>query len=81
MNRVLFSIGLPSEKVEHVVVRATVCVQPSIAEPFGMAVIEAGAMWHFCGRLRRWLARGTDRKRYDGPVLPIVGQSSDRMGA
>jgi len=46
-NRVLFLIGLPPEQVAYIVARAMVCVQPSIAEPFGMAVIEAGA----CGVL------------------------------
>jgi glycosyltransferase involved in cell wall biosynthesis len=42
-DRVQFLVGLSPGQVAHVIARATVCVQPSIAEPFGMAIIEAGA--------------------------------------
>jgi glycosyltransferase involved in cell wall biosynthesis len=40
---VRFLIDLQPAQVASVVAGATLCVQPSIAEPFGMAVIEAGA--------------------------------------
>lgn len=46
-ERVKFLVGLTPEQVAEVVSRASLCVQPSLAEPFGMAVIEAGA----CGVL------------------------------
>jgi glycosyltransferase involved in cell wall biosynthesis len=36
-------VNLQPTQVAEVVAGATLCVQPSIAEPFGMAVIEAGA--------------------------------------
>jgi glycosyltransferase involved in cell wall biosynthesis len=40
-------VDLPPQAVANVVKGASICVQPSLAEPFGMAVIEAGA----CGIL------------------------------
>jgi glycosyltransferase involved in cell wall biosynthesis len=43
-GRVRFLVDLRPAQVAAVVIGATVCVQPSIAEPFGMAVIEAGAV-------------------------------------
>ncbi len=42
-HRVKFYIGLTPPQVAHALARSTICVQPSLAEPFGMAVIEAGA--------------------------------------
>jgi glycosyltransferase involved in cell wall biosynthesis len=42
-HRVCFLVGLKPGEVASVVARASLCVQPSISEPFGMAVIEAGA--------------------------------------
>ena len=40
---VRFLVNLKPAQVAEIVAGATLCVQPSIAEPFGMAVIEAGA--------------------------------------
>jgi glycosyltransferase involved in cell wall biosynthesis len=40
---VRFLVNLQPEQVADIVGGATLCVQPSLAEPFGMAVIEAGA--------------------------------------
>lgn len=42
-DSVRFLVNLRPEQVAVVVGGATLCVQPSLAEPFGMAVIEAGA--------------------------------------
>jgi glycosyltransferase involved in cell wall biosynthesis len=42
-DRVCFLVGLAPPEVASVVARAMLCVQPSLEEPFGMAVIEAGA--------------------------------------
>ena len=42
-HAVRFLVDLRPEQVAQVVAGAALCVQPSIAEPFGMAVIEAGA--------------------------------------
>ena len=42
-NRLTCFVGLKPEIVASIVARATLCVQPSFAEPFGLAVIEAGA--------------------------------------
>lgn len=41
---VRFLVNLQPRQVAEVVARATLCVQPSLAEPFGMAVTEAGAL-------------------------------------
>ena len=46
-DRIKLLVGLTPAGVAEVVKGAVMCVQPSIAEPFGMAVIEAGA----CGVL------------------------------
>lgn len=42
-QRLICLVGLDPESVASVVANATLCVQPSFAEPFGLAVIEAGA--------------------------------------
>jgi glycosyltransferase involved in cell wall biosynthesis len=42
-QRLICMVGLDPESVASVVANAMLCVQPSFAEPFGLAVIEAGA--------------------------------------
>jgi glycosyltransferase involved in cell wall biosynthesis len=42
-DRITCMVGLSPENVAAVTANATLCVQPSLAEPFGLAVIEAGA--------------------------------------
>jgi len=42
-DRLTCLVGLAPEDVATVTAKATLCVQPSLAEPFGLAVIEAGA--------------------------------------
>jgi len=42
-QRLICLVGLDPESVASVVANAMLCVQPSFAEPFGLAVIEAGA--------------------------------------
>lgn len=42
-HRICFLVGLRPREVASIVARASLCVQPSITEAFGMAVIEAGA--------------------------------------
>lgn len=41
---VRFLVNLQPRQVAEVVAGATLCIQPSLAEPFGMAVTEAGAL-------------------------------------
>lgn len=41
--RVCFMVNLEQEQVASIVARASACIQPSLAESFGLAVIEAGA--------------------------------------
>lgn len=42
-ERLVCLVDLPREAVAYALSRARVCVQPSYVEPFGLAVIEAGA--------------------------------------
>lgn len=42
-DRLTCLVGLAPEEVAAMTANATLCVQPSLAEPFGLAVIEAGA--------------------------------------
>jgi glycosyltransferase involved in cell wall biosynthesis len=42
-SRLTFLVGLTPKQVATVLARAEICVQASFAEPFGLAVIEAGA--------------------------------------
>lgn len=42
-NRLTCLVSLPPENVARVIASATICVQPSLSEAFGMAIIEAGS--------------------------------------